>query len=387
MSLINCFADLHIHIGRTHRGRTVKITAARNLTFSNILIEAAERKGIDLIGIIDAHSPEVQEEIEDKLSSGLFREHPDGGIVYRQTTCLLGAEVEIKEPGMKPCHILVYLPTLAQMKQFTVWLSQRQKNVHLSTQRLYASALDLLEKTLELGGLLIPAHIFTPFKSVYGSATDRLANLLSLEELVAVELGLSADTEMADQLDELHRFTFLSNSDAHSLGKIGREYQKIRLLEPSFQEWKRALQAVEGRKIVANYGLNPRLGKYHRTRCADCQEPLKPNLPACPNCGSRRIVKGVLERIRELASNETPTPPRPPYHYQVPLDFLPGLGPKTLQKLLDRVGTEMQILHQAPIEDIETVAGQSIAQMIDQARTGRLTLVEGGAGHYGRVKK
>jgi PHP family Zn ribbon phosphoesterase len=93
-----------------------------------------------------------------------------------------------------------------------------------------------------------------------------------------------------------------------------------------------------------------------------------------------------LERIRELASNETPAPPRPPYHYQVPLDFLPGLGPKTLQKLLKHVGTEMQILHQAPIEDIETVAGQSIAKMIDQARTGRLALIEGGAGRYGRVK-
>jgi PHP family Zn ribbon phosphoesterase len=177
------FADLHIHIGRTKRNQPVKITAARNMTFDNIIREASERKGIHLIGIIDAHSPPVQEEIHEGIRSGKYREHPQGGIIYGNTTCILGAELELKEDGTGAFHLLAFFPGLAQIQAFTEWLSRSMKNVQLSTQRVYQPVSRVVEKVLGLGGILIPAHVFTPFKSVYGNAADRMSDLFSLDSL------------------------------------------------------------------------------------------------------------------------------------------------------------------------------------------------------------
>ncbi|SHE52675.1 TIGR00375 family protein [Seinonella peptonophila] len=381
------FADLHIHIGRTQSNRPVKITGSRSLTFSAILQEATQRKGLQLIGIIDAQVPEVQAEIESSIQQGIFLEHPDGGICHEQTTCLLGAEIEIREPGMSPAHVLAYLPSLAQMKSFTSWLSKHMKNVHLSTQRLYQPAYILLEKVEELGGILIPAHIFTPFKSILGSATNSIRNIFPIHRLIAVELGLSSDTEMADQLSELQSLTFLTNSDAHSLNKMGREYQQIRMREASFKEWVLALQRKNNRAIIANYGLNPKLGKYYQTCCATCYQPWPINNDQCTNCGSKKKIHGVADRIRQLADQPSLSPVyRPPYHYQIPLEFLPTVGPKTREKMLSEIGTEMEILHFASLEQISSSVGERIATMIKQIRAGNISLQAGGAGRYGRIE-
>jgi uncharacterized protein (TIGR00375 family) len=389
MSLQSVYADLHIHIGRTESGLPVKVTAARDMTFANIIKEAHYRKGIRLIGIIDAHSPPVQEEIRRGIASGTLREHPDGGIVYEETVCILGAEIEVKEPGMGPAHLLAYFSGLETMERFTGWCSRHMKNVQLSTQRLHRPVRELQEKVEELGGLLIPAHVFTPFKSLYGSATDRMARLLDPDKVAAVELGLSSDSEMADHLSELASFTFVTNSDAHSLPKIGREYNELLVAEPSFKELERALKREDGRRVVTNYGLNPRLGKYYRTRCLDCGELWMEEAEVrCPHCGSRKKVTGVRDRILSIADQPSRPPDhRPPYVWQVPLEFIPGLGKKTLDKLLDAFGTEMDVLHRASVDEIACVAGADIARQIGWAREGRLKLEEGGGGVYGRVKR
>ncbi|MBA4542854.1 MULTISPECIES: endonuclease Q family protein [Thermoactinomyces] len=389
MSLTPFFADLHIHIGRTSRNLPVKITAARNLTFESIVKEAEHRKGIRMIGVIDAQSPPVQEDIEAGLSSGLYKEHPDGGILYHNTICILGAEIEVKDPGMGAAHILAYLPTLAHMREFTKWCRNYMKNVQLSTQRLYRPAQALQEKVYELDGIIVPAHVFTPFKSVYGNATDRMSKLLNPDLVAGVELGLSSDSSLADQLSELSPLTFVTNSDAHSLPKIGREYNEFLIKEPSFAELKLALSRREGRKVCANYGLDPRLGKYYRTRCLNCEElwPAYPEADRCPECGSAKKVRGVRDRIMEIADQESVHPDhRPPYIYQVPLEFIPGLGKRTLEKLLAVFGTEMNVLHHAGMEEIAAVAGEKIAWQIRLAREQRLELEEGGGGKYGKVK-
>ncbi len=382
------FADLHIHIGRTESNLPVKITAARNMTFAQILRESYHRKGMQMIGIIDAQSPPVQEEIRQGLRSGLFKEHPDGGIVYRETTCILGAEIEIKEPGMGAAHVLCYFPTLEKITSFTEWLKKHMKNVQLSTQRLYRPAESLQEKVAELDGIFIPAHVFTPFKSVYGSATDRMNKLLDLDNVSGVELGLSSDSTLADHLSELERFTFVTNSDAHSLPKIGREYNELIVKDASFTELKYALYRREGRRVAANYGLDPRLGKYYRTRCLKCQQ-LWPagEVQRCPHCGSEKRVKGVRDRIMDIADRKMRRPAhRPPYIYQIPLEFIPKLGPKTLDKLLAVFGTEMNVLHHASLDDIARASNGEIARQIGLARKQRLELEEGGGGVYGKVK-
>lgn len=387
------YVDLHIHIGRTEKGKPVKISGAKDLTFYNIAREASERKGIEVVGVIDCHSPPVQEEIEDYLDKGEMEELDGGGIRYNRTTVLLGSEIEVKDPGRGPAHLLVYLPDLAGMKDFSKWMSRYMKNTELSSQRIYVTARELQDEVLGRGGFMIPAHIFTPYKSVYGSCTDCMAEILDVDRLAAVELGLSSDTEMASYLSELDGLTFVTDSDAHSLGKIGREYNTIAMAEPSFQELAKALYRQEGRRVTANYGLNPRLGKYHRTYCAQCESILDEAdasvTERCLYCGAPKIVRGVMDRILYIADREAPQipPHHPPYRYQVPLEFLPGLGPKLMNRLLERFGTEMAILHRAPLSELEEAAGSSIAGMIGQARAGTLQLETGGGGTYGRVKR
>ncbi|QHT60469.1 TIGR00375 family protein [Paenibacillus lycopersici] len=385
------FADLHLHIGRTERGEPVKITGSRDLTFRNIAHEAAVRKGISLLGVIDCHSPGVQRDIEELLMSGEMAEAEGGGIRYRDTVILLGAEIEVRDAGFGLAHHLAYLPDFAAMRDFTSWLAKHMRNVQLSSQRLYAPARELQAEVKGRGGLFVPAHIFTPHKSLFGSCSDRLADTLDPDMVDAVELGLSSDSRMAGFLPDLDDYAFVTNSDAHSLAKIGREYNELRLAEPSFRELALALQGREGRGIAANYGLNPVLGKYHRTYCLNCgslaeeQDGVR-----CAQCGSPKQVRGVLDRIMELAEQAGRTEPyvpdsRPPYVYQVPLEFMPGVGRKTLDKLLARFGTEMAILHDAPEAAIAETAGEAAAAMIASARVGALALQTGGGGKYGKV--
>ncbi|MDD9267557.1 endonuclease Q family protein [Paenibacillus sp. GCM10023248] len=385
------YVDLHIHIGRTDKGKAVKISAANNLTFFNIAHEAAVRKGMEIIGIIDCQSPAVQDDIKTYLDSGEMTEQEGGGIRYRDTTIMLGSEIEVRDPGMGAAHLLAYLPDLTTMQDFTQWMKRHMKNVELSSQRIYVPARVLQEEVLGRGGILIPAHIFTPHKSVYGSATTRMEHLLDLQGVAAVELGLSSDSEMAGCISELDPFTFVTNSDAHSLGKIGREYNKMLLEAPTYEELVKALLRQEGRGVAANYGLNPRLGKYHRTYCSLCEAVLDEQngtVERCGDCGSNKIVRGVMDRILSLADREEPylPPYRPPYHFQVPMEFIPGLGPKKLNQLLQRFGTEMDVLHRATLEELEQVVGEEIAGYLTQAREGTLSLEVGGGGKYGKVK-
>lgn len=384
------FADLHVHIGRTNEGKPVKISGSRDLTFRNIAEEASARKGMDIVGIIDSHSPAVQREIDGYLDSGEMEEAEGGGIRYRQSLLLLGSEIEVRDPGLGPAHLLCFLPTYSAIKEFTGWLSKHMKNVDLSSQRIYVTARELQEETLSRGGTLIPAHIFTPHRSVYGSCTNRMANLLELSLVEAVELGLSADSEMAGYISELDHKTFLTNSDAHSLAKIGREYNEMLLEEPSFDEVMKAIRQEEGRRVTTNYGLNPRLGKYHRTYCASCQSIIDETesvTDRCAYCGHPKLVRGVLDRIMEIADRPQAWLPasRPPYRYQVPLEFIPGLGPKKLNALLSAVGTEMYILHKASFEDLAATAGEEIAELIMKARRGALAVQTGGGGKYGKI--
>ncbi|KMK75604.1 endonuclease Q family protein [Alkalihalobacillus pseudalcaliphilus] len=383
------FADLHIHIGRTESGRPVKITGSKSLTIDSILREASQEKGLDLIGVIDCHVPEVIQTLKQRVSNGDCTELTEGGVRFERTTLLLGCELEINDQlSSGPIHVLAFLPTLTSMEKFSNWLSTKMKNHHLSSQRIYTSGLDVQKMVKSLQGLFIPAHIFTPFKSLYGSGVKQsLTEVFDPNKIDAVELGLSSDTKMAAQIKELDSFTFLTNSDAHSLGKIGREYQQLRLKDCNFNEFAMALKNELGRTILANYGLKPQIGKYHQTTCEKCISPKSRDENTCLQCGHHRFVKGVSERLKELSNTDTYSPlrERPPYIHQVPLEYLPGLGPKTLMKLKDHFGTEMNILHHVPSEQLLKAVPEKIAKLIIAARTGGLTFQTGGGGLYGKV--
>ena len=391
------FADLHVHIGRSEKGKPIKITAARSLNFANIAKECAERKGIQIVGIIDCASPYVIEDIEEFLETGEAYEIKDGGIIYKDKVCIiLGSEIEtaeINDNGKTgSAHNLCYFPSLADIKAFSKEMSKYIKNITLSSQRACISAYELVDIVEKFNGVLIPAHAFTPHKSFYGNCTARLERIFKekFDKIFAIELGLSADTELADHISELETRTFITDSDAHSLPKIAREYNKVLLEDISFKELLKALKNEDGRKVVANYGMDPKLGKYHRTYCENCDKPIegKPPITECPTCHGNNITMGVLDRITAIADKKESrsTANRPPYIYQVPLTFVPGLGNKTIDKLLNNFGNEMNILHKLSEDDIEAVIGEKIAKNIVAARSGQVHIQAGGGGVYGRVE-
>ena len=363
------FADLHVHIGRSEKGKPIKITAAKSLNFANIAKECVEKKGIQIVGIIDCGSPYVIEDIEKFLSQGDAYEIPDGGIIYKDKVCIiLGSEIETSEINDEgntgSAHNLCYFPKLADIKAFSHEMRNHIKNITLSSQRADISAYELIDIVEKYHGILIPAHCFTPHKSFYGNCTSSLKRIFKekYDKILAIELGLSSDTFLADKISELEEKAFLTNSDAHSLPRIAREYNKMQLESISFKEFLKALKGEDGRKILSNYGLDPKLGKYHRTYCEVCHKRIPGMAPVtkCNTCDSRNITMGVYDRIEMIKDKQDTQSPkgRPDYIYQIPLTFIPGVGEKTIHKLLDHFGTEMTILHKLSNDDIEAVVGK-----------------------------
>jgi uncharacterized protein (TIGR00375 family) len=388
------FVDLHIHIGANSEGKPVKITASRKLTFANIIKECLERKGIDIMAIVDCGSPRVIKDIKELIKNGELLELPDGGMRHRdRVTVILASEIETTEENKGKSHQVAFFPFLKQITEFSSIMSRYITNIDLSSQQSGIPAAQFHNIIRTLGGVLIPAHAFTPHKSIYGNCARRISEIFTsdmLANIPAIELGLSADTYLADKIEELKNFSFISNSDAHSLNKIGREYNKILMEKPTFKELILALYGRQDRKIVANYGLDPKLGKYHRTHCPDCGfiADTPPPVLKCVKCNSEKVVRGVLDRIVSIEDFNEPKHPenRPPYHYQVPLEFIPGVGKATLDKLIKAFGNEMNVLHRTSYEDLKKITGREVASYIVLAREGKLQLQAGGGGKYGKVK-
>lgn len=386
------YVDLHVHIGRSSGGIEIKKATSNNLTIENIAKEAI-RKGIDILGVVDAMSPYVIADIEALMNSGDLAEMNDGGIKYKgRQTLILGEEIETHELKGGSAHSLCFFPTFAQIKEFYKAMRPHVKNMEAFSSMSRLTAQELFDIVEGLGGVFIPAHVFTPHKSYYGSCSTSFHNILnddSFEKIPSVELGLSSDTEMASIISELDGKTFLSNSDAHSLQKMGREYNKMVLEAPTFNELMKALKNEEGRYIEANYGLNPKLGKYHRSFCLKCDKVLIGNPPVfkCDLVPKHRVVVGVLDRLQKIKDRETPdTNGRPPYFYNIPLEFLPKVGPKTIDKLIEHFGTEMKVVHDATYDELVKVVPSDIAGNIISAREGRLSIEAGGGGVYGKIK-
>ncbi len=387
------FVDLHVHIGRSSGGEEVKKATANNLTFRNIAYEAYYRKGIQVIGVVDCISPYVLEDIEALLETGEIMEKKDGGMEYRGSqTLLLGAEIETHEKKGCSAHSLCFFPTLEAIKGFASEMSKHIKNPYRNSMLSRLTGQQLFDIVDQCGGVLIPAHVFSPHKSFYGSCCDSLHQLFSeeaFERIPAVELGLSADAMMASQIRELDKKSFISNSDAHSLIKMGREYNIFEMAEPNYKEVLSALRGVEGRRVAANYGLNPLLGKYHRTFCLTCDRRLEgePPVKRCTVSDSHPVVMGVKDRIETIKDRQAPEMTgRAPYYYQIPLEFLPKVGPKTIDRMIERFGSEMKILHEADYEALASVVKNDIARNIILAREGKLGIEAGGGGIYGKIE-
>ena len=200
-----------------------------------------------------------------------------------------------------------------------------------------------------------------------------------------MNFGLSADTDYADRIRELASKRFLTNSDAHSLPKIAREYNTFEMENISFESFKKVLGYEDKIQngdnklnyIVCNNGMYSRLGKYNKTYCDMCECVSEIEDGKCKKCGSKKIVKGVEDRVLEIADGESISPKnRPEYMYKIPLEYIPKLGKKTKEKMLELYGTEMNILNKVSIKNIEENFGKQIAKNIEIARNGNITIVK-----------
>lgn len=362
----------------------MKIPASADLTLEGVLRSARLDKGLDAVGIVDMQVPSVSRRVHELVGGGELAPMAGGGYRAPDGLWLLpGCELEVV--GRRgPYHLLLYFPDLTSLDDFAAWLQKHVKRLDLSSQRCRAPAPAVLRETRQRGGAVVPAHVFTPYRGLY-AAGDSISELLeeASSQLAAVELGLSADTGLAGRVAELAGFTFLTSSDAHGLDRVGRELTVFAPVGPGSTGLLSALR--EGR-VVANYGLDPRLGKYHRSFCRDCRRQLAPD-PPVTGCGQtgHRVIKGVLDRVHELARGPAGSDGRPPYFHQIPLAQLPGVG-KAAREKLRVLGDEFHILHVAPGPELERAAGPGVAGMVMAAREGRLKIEPGGGGRSGRVR-
>lgn len=391
------FADLHVHLGCAD-GSAVKISASPQLTLEGILRTARSDKGLDVVGVIDAATTGGLADLRGAVAAGALRPLPGGGLVARDGLVVLpGAEVELDVAGHR-VHFAAFVPGLEETNHLLRRLAGHARNVRLSSQRAHGLTVAALCAAVDdERGMVWPAHAFTPHRGLYGCA---VATALAPESVglgpealgrfAGVELGLSADTDMADRLSELAASTFITNSDAHSLGTMARECNRLLVAgTPDWSEVRACLLREGGRAVACNYGLAPQLGKYHRTVCVRCgvQAEGPPPVRRCPACGSTRVVMGVFDRLTEIADRPQAVTPdhRPPYVHQIPLAFLPGIGEATAARLRSGVGPELALLHEADLSEIARVGGARAAAAIGAARAGRLSLRAGGGGHYGGV--
>jgi len=252
---------------------------------------------------------------------------------------------------------------------------------------------------------LVPAHIWTPWFSVLGSkgGFDRVRDCFVdlTDKIFAVETGLSSDPRMNWRLSQLDPYVLISNSDAHSPAKLGRE-ANIFDTELCYPAIYRALADPKDKGFLGTVEFFPEEGKYHYDGHRSCQTRMHPEETTshqglCPVCG-KPVTVGVMSRVQELADHPDgrKAPRARPYHSLIPLAEIiaeaRGVGPNSNQveiaymDLLSKIGPEMTVLQEAPIADIRRAAGALVAEGIRRTRGGEVHIAAGYDGEYGTIE-
>lgn len=376
-------ADLHIH------SRYSK-AVSKAMTIPN-LAENARFKGLEVVGTGDILNPNWEKELlkyTKKIDEGTYERN---GIRFLLTT-----EVE---DNRRVHHVLIF-PNIDAVREMRERLKPYSSDIESEGRpHLTLSAAEIADLANELDVLIGPAHAFTPWTSLY-KEYDSLKEAYNGAKIHFLELGLSADSEMADMIKAHHKLTYLSNSDAHSPmpHRLGREFNRFEVNEATFEEIRKAI-LKRGRKIVLNAGLDPRLGKYHLTACSRCYtkyslEEAKAFRWKCPKCGGR-IKKGVRDRILELADTTEKPKDRPPYLHLAPLAEIiamvleKGVETKAVRLIWERFlrefGSEIRVLVDVPVEELAKVH-EDVAKAVWAYRNRKLIVIPGGGGKYGEIK-
>ncbi|MBR4447292.1 TIGR00375 family protein [Methanobrevibacter sp.] len=371
-------ADFHIH-------SCFSMASSKDMVIKN-MAPKSKLKGLQLLGTGDAFHPKWLDIIDESTTySG------DGIYAADGMDFVLTTEVEAKHR----IHHVIIIPDMDIARELSEKLPSKNKNIDGRPKTNLGGA-ELLELAHDYDCLIGPAHAFTPWTGMYKSY-DSIYDCYG-KKPDFVELGLSADTDMADCISELKDFPFLTNSDAHSPWphRLGREFNQIELDDISYSSIKKA---IKHKDIKANYGLVPNLGKYHMTACTKCYKLIDPivareNKMKC-SCGGT-IKKGVDFRISEISDFKKPLNPdfRPKYVHLMPLAeiissvYEKGVTTKTVQgiwqKLIDNFKTEIDVLINAELDEIKKI-DSDVALAIESFRNNTIDIVPGGGGQYGKI--
>ncbi|MEM0492987.1 MAG: TIGR00375 family protein [Candidatus Thermoplasmatota archaeon] len=380
--------DLHIH-------SRFSAATSDKMSIETISVEAP-RKGIQVVSTGDCLHEGWMREVKQ------CTEVAEGTFELNNTRFILGVEIEDKNR----VHHLIYFPSLSSLQDFKERISSKSKNLETDGRPnidMDGAMLATVAKDVE--ALIGGAHIFTPWTSMYAvhpsldSCYGDAASYVSF-----VELGLSADTDYADKIKELHRLTFLTNSDSHSPHpvRLAREFTRLQVNDVTFKEIKKAILREGGNKPVLNVGLPPQEGKYNESACISCythytlEEAVRRRWRC--QCG-KRIKKGVKDRVEEISTFKEPLHPehRPPYVHLIPLAEIiaKALGQYTpftqsvnkhWENLINAFGSEINVLLDIDIESIERVTVPAVADAIRAFREKRIIIIPGGGGKYGEIR-
>ncbi len=441
--MTHIIADLQLH---SRFSRAVSPA----MTIPNIAMWA-RRKGIGLVATGDWTHPMWFREIErdlEEIGNGLLKIRAQNAEPNDQPNPLFLLATEVSciysQNGKgRRVHTLLWVPTISSARKISQEMTKRGCNL-LSDGRpiIGLTSIDVAELVLsvEPKALIIPAHVWTPWFSVFGS----MSGFTSLEEafglyakhIYAVETGLSSNPSMNWQIPELDTRAIVSFSDAHSGPKLGREATVFEIREPaeqiSYQHIYDAIAAVSLKtadsklkvKIAYTIEFYPEEGKYHWSGHRVCSVRWGPmetrkNGNTCPVCG-KPLTQGVEQRVGELSGRSEADlklsiiqqplteqvkirmtksqtfPGRPPFVMMVPLVEIiaeaigsPVTSPKVQTpyfRLTDKVGSEFFVLLAAEIRAIAAVAGERVALGVDMVRKGQLTIDPGYDGVFGVVK-
>lgn len=395
-------ADLQIH------SKHSRATSSRMIL--SVLDAMARRKGILVMGTGDATHPLWVKELKSQLEpaeTGLFKLKTAQGRDF--TRFMLTAEVSLiyKRLGkVRKVHHLLFFPDFKALDTFNAALSKvgnlmsdGRPIIGLDSEKMAA----MLFST-NPDNVLIPAHAWTPWFSVFGarSGFDTLEECFGrhTDKIFAVETGLSSDPPMNWRLSQLNQITLISNSDAHSPEKIGREANTFDC-ELSYQGIIDAIKTADPKKFLMTLEFFPEEGKYHFPGHRACGVRLTPTAAQkqhglCHKCG-RYFTDGVLSRVAALADRPAghKSSRALPFKHLIPLQEIiaaalgTGVATKAVQglygRLTDTLAPEFEVLLNTKISDIEKVAGTLIAEGINRVRQGRVNIEPGYDGEFGKI--
>lgn len=402
-------ADLHIH------SRYSRATS-RDCTPEHLELWA-RRKGVHIVGSGDFTHPAWREELKEKLTpaeDGLYLLKEEyrisDGITPDSFTPRFVITGEIssiykKNDRVRKVHSLILLPSLEAAEV----VSQKLEligNIHSDGRPILGlDCRALLEILLELcpESVYVPAHIWTPHFSLFGAFSGFDTVEECFEDLSpyihAMETGLSSDPPMNWRVSALDKYQLISNSDAHSPAKLGREANLLDI-PLSYEGLRQAIQTGKG--LYGTIEFFPEEGKYHmdgHRKCSLCLTPLETEKYGgiCPVCG-KKITIGVSHRVEQLADRREGfiRENAKAFERLVPLPEVIGASvgrsaqsssvQKEYQKLLRRLGPEFDILRTIPTEEIQQVSGHLLAEGIGRLRAGQVERIPGFDGAYGTIR-